>query len=416
MKLHMKKKFDWYFEPSKDEIDNIWKNGILTVDTNVLLDLYRYHEGTRKSIIESLSKFEGKRWLSHQAATEFFRNRTKVIVSSEKAFKQALEETVKLDSSLVSAVNQLKGNRIIPTSVADELETSVKDLIEQAKTKILKAKESYPQFLRDDTILTQLSNLFNDAIGDDFPEGEKPEIKIQAEERKSNKVPPGYLDDDKDGERPYGDYYLWRQILEYAKIERKPVVFVTSERKEDWWEIISGKTIGPRSELMKEANLISGQRVLIYHTELFLKYALERLKQPINEKAIEEIRAVSAWRAEQEIAVKLTEQLVTECTSERNSGTLQVDLKRSVRNFTVSGHLDPRMQDIPQLNVRLISAPESLPKHRIRAGTGTTHDFNIHILTDEFGIYLPVGSYTFGYKAECDVLNEEGEHGLSQER
>jgi hypothetical protein len=403
----MKEKFDWYFNPSTDEIDKAWKKGILTVDTNVLLDLYRYHEGTRNSLIQSLQKFEGEKWLSHQAATEFFRNRTKVIVSSEKAFKQAQEETEKLSSSLESAVTQLRGNRIIPADIAKNLEDAVKHSIEQAQSKIGNAKESYPKFLQNDPILDQLSELFKEAVGDDFKDKDKKKIAEQAEERKTNKVPPGYLDDGKDDDRPYGDYYLWLQIIKHAKTKGCPVVLVTSERKEDWWEKISGKTIGPRPELLREAKQVSGQRVLIYQTERFLEYALQRFEEPVNEIAIEEIRAVSTWRTELEVAVKLKEQSVTVSTGDKNIGALHVELRRPVRNFTVSGHLSPNMDNVPRLNARLINAPESLPKHRISAGTGTTYDFNIHIICGEPGIQLPVGFYVFGYEATCEALGND---------
>lgn len=397
----MKKKFDWCLTPSKEELDLAWSEGTLTVDTNVLLDLYRYHEDTRNSLLQSLQKFEGKKWLSHQAATEFFRNRAKVIISSEKAFKQAQEETEKLSASLAAAVTQLKGNRIIPSTLAIELESGIKPLISQAQSKIAEAKESYPKFLQDDPILNQLLALFDGAVGDDFAEEDKKKLKDQAEQRKKDKIPPGYLDDGKDEDRPYGDYYLWLQVIEHAKAEDTPVILVTSERKKDWWEEISGKTVGPRPELLKEAREVSGQRILIYHTERFLEHALQRFKQPVNETAIEEIRAVSNWRIELEAAVKLQEQSIAETTIYKNTGTLSVELRRPVRNFTVSGHLDPLMHSVPRLGVRLLRAPESLPLHKLGAGTGTTYDFNIHIVCGEPDTRLPVGFYVFGYEAIC---------------
>lgn len=405
----MRKKFDWYLNPSKDELDSAWNDGILTVDTNVLLDLYRYHEDTRNSLIQSLQKFEGKKWLSHQAATEFFRNRTKAIISSEKAFKQAQDETEKLGGSLESAVAQLRGNRIIPMALAGELEGAVKSSIAQAQSKIDEAKESYPKFLQEDPILNQLLDIFDGAVGEDFKDEDKKKIEEQAEQRKNAKIPPGYLDDGKDEDRPYGDYYLWRQVIEHGKKEGRPIVLVTSERKEDWWEKISGKTTGPRPELLREAKLVSGQRILIYQTERFLEHALQRFKQPVNATAIEEIRAVSTWRSELEVAVRLQEQSVVENTGYRNTGTLSVELRRPVRNFTVSGHLDPNMHNVPQLVARLLRAPESLPVHRLGAGTGTTHDFNIHIVCGEPDVRLPVGSYLFGYEATCVVPTDNGD-------
>ncbi|GHU11856.1 hypothetical protein FACS1894185_5760 [Betaproteobacteria bacterium] len=405
----MKNKFDWCLNPSKEELDLAWSKGILTVDTNVLLDLYRYHEDTRNSLLQSLQKFEGKKWLSYQAATEFFRNRAKVIISSEKAFKQAHEETEKLSASLAAAVTQLQGNRIIPSTLAIELENGISLSISQAQSKIAEAKESYPKFLQDDSILNQLLALFDGEVGDDFAEEDKKKHEEQAEQRKKDKIPPGYLDDGKGEDRPYGDYYLWRQVIEHAKAEGSPVVLVTSERKEDWWEEISGKTVGPRLELLKEAREVSGQRILIYQTERFLEYALQRFKQPVNETAIEEIRAVSNWRFELEAAVKLQEQSIAEATIHRNTGTLSVELRRPVRNFTVSGHLDPLMHNVPRLAVRLLRAPESLPAHKLGAGTGTTHDFNIHIVCGELDTRLPLGFYVFGYEAICAAPSSDVE-------
>jgi hypothetical protein len=77
-----------------------------------------------------------------------------------------------------------------------------------------------------------------------------------------SKIPPGFLDSKKDGLRPHGDYFMWRQILDYAAKEKKPVIFVTSEGKEDWWEKTSGKTTGLHYELLKEAYEKTGQRLL----------------------------------------------------------------------------------------------------------------------------------------------------------
>lgn len=398
----MRTKFDWYFSPSDSDIEHAWKNGVLTVDTNVLLDLYRYHQTTRDSLLQSLKTFDGTKWLSHQAATEFFRNRTKVIVSSEKTFKEAQDEIEKLTKSIDSAVGQLKGNRIIPSNIAIELDEQIKESTKKATDSIQSAREAYPRFLQSDPILETLANLFENSIGNDFEEKDRDGIRVIAEERKSKKIPPGYADDGKDDDRPYGDYYLWRQILDHSKLSNCPIIFVTSERKEDWWEIISGKTTGPRPELLREAKEYSGQKILIYKTERFLERSLARAKQPLNETAIEEIKAVSTWRSELEAAVRLLDHSVTETTQMSNIGTLHAELRRPVRNFTVSGHLDPHMEYAPQLEASLVSSPEPLPKHKISVGTGTTYDFNIHIICIESGANLPVGTYAFRYKAVCE--------------
>ena len=34
----------------------------------------------------------------------------------------------------------------------------------------------------------------------------------------------------------YGDLILWFQIIDYAKEKKCPIIFVTNDVKEDWWQ------------------------------------------------------------------------------------------------------------------------------------------------------------------------------------
>lgn len=403
----MKSEFSWYFSATEEEIDEIWKNGVLTVDANVLLDLYRYHESTRNSLLNSLENFNGKLWLSRQAAEEFFRNRTKVIISSEKTFKQATDEVETLRKNFESAVHQLKGNRIIPADVADILLKDVTPIIDNAQNEITKATSSYPNYLKNDPILDKVSRIFNGFIGENFKDDEMGSLKEEAEKRKANKIPPGYLDDDKDGDRPYGDFFLWTQILKHSKDDNTPMIFVTSERKDDWWEKISGKTTGPRRELLREFYEFSKQRVLIYQTDRFLEYASERAGKEVDNSAVEEIRAVDTLRAEKENAVEIVTQSLSLNSEYLQTGRLVLNLHRPVQNLTGSGHLQPRMSSPPDLRVTLVSSPQNIPTHRITSGAGTNYDFNVHIISQEYGILLPIGEYIFEYTATCEEFVTE---------
>lgn len=397
----MRKEFSWYFKASEDEIDSVWKEGVLTVDANVLLDLYRYHENTRNALVDSLRQFSGRLWLSRQAAEEFFRNRNKVIVSSEKTFKQAKDEVEKLDNHFESTISQLKGNRIIPAEVADGLIENIKPAIDSALNKISESKASYPQYLKEDPILSQLVEMFEDSVGDDFKEDELSDLNQEAELRKKNKVPPGYMDEEKDGDRSYGDFFLWRQILLKSRKDNVPIIFVTSERKEDWWEKISGKTIGPRPELLKEAAEFTDQRIMIYQTDRFLEFSSLYSGGELDSNAVDEIRAVDSLRSDIEHAVEIVEQKVLDSTEFHQEGVLVLNLRRPVKNLTGSGYFDPYLSDAPSMTVTLVSAPEELGKYKLRAGTGTNYDFNLHVISGEYGQLLPVGQYTLKYKAKC---------------
>lgn len=402
----MKEEFAWYFPLSEDEVKTVWNDGLLTVDANVLLDLYRYHESTRNALISGLKGFNGRLWLSNQAAEEFIKNRTKVIISSEKTFKQAREEVEKLKQNYESTVTQLKGNRIIPTEVADGLLEKITPAIDEAQQNIEKAKSNYPKYLQDDPILNELTVMFSGSIGESFKKEELGGLKEEAEQRKLDEVPPGYLDKDKDGDRPYGDFFLWRQILLHSKNKDVPIIFVTSERKEDWWEKLSGKTIGPRPELLRESHEFSGQRVLIYQTDSFLEFASKHSGGQLDDSAVEEIRAVDSLRSDIEHAVEVVEQNIQSSTEFLHEGILVVNLHRPVKNLTGSGSLEPNMHSIPNINVELIESPQGLPKIKIRAGAGTKRDFNLHVISSKYGSPLPVGLYKLKYTATCEAPNE----------
>lgn len=395
----MRNAFSWYFKASSAEVKTIWEKGLLTLDANVLLDLYRYHESTRKSLLKCIERFKGRLWLSHQAAEEFFRNRAKVITSAVGGFKLALGEIEKLSTSVSHTVSQLEANRLIASDIPAKLEQTISEAISAAQKKISASDSAYPKFLDADPLLDKLLEMFDKAVGPAFSEEESKKVKLEAEQRRKSGMPPGFLDDHKDGDRPYGDFFLWRQILNHAKTESKPVIFVTSERKEDWWERYSGRTIGPRLELVREAHEYSGQRVLIYQTDRFLELATERAGGTIDAKAVQEIRAVDDLRSSAGVVRSVT-QSVKSCDSSTSFGVLLVEIARPAVLFTASGHFEPNLQAPPIIGVRLVDHPSDLLSYRLNAGSGTVHDFNVHMKSADFGVALPAGTYVFEYRAE----------------
>ncbi|HYP31344.1 MAG TPA: PIN domain-containing protein [Burkholderiaceae bacterium] len=399
----MRSQFAWYFRVDSAAIAKIWKDGILTVDANVLLDLYRYHQGTRDSLLAGLAAFKGRLWLSNQSAQEFFRNRARVIVGANSGFKAATEEIENLRKASAKSLAQLRSNRILPEEPIQKLSDSLDSVLTAVSVAIDKAQSEFPKYLEQDSdpILQTILAYFDAAVGAPFDEERLKGLKAEAERRKKAKVPPGYLDDDKDGDRPYGDFFLWQQILDHAKSAGRPIIFVTSERKEDWWERPSGVTVGPRSELLKEAHEVAGQKVLIYQTDRFLQYSAEREGAALSQEVVEEIRALDDLRSGS--VVLFIAQLVEKNGPDFNEGTLSIELKRPTFRFTASGHFFPVMNSVPVLRADLSSGPAELPVFKVSAGTGTKHDFNIHLGSKTPGIPLPVGVYKFRYSARVRV-------------
>jgi hypothetical protein len=395
----MKETFKWYFTPTKEEVKKIWKTGILTIDTNVLLDLYRYHQDTRKVLLDSLNKFKGRAWISHQVADEFFRNRNRVILSSSGAFNDADRNLGEIRKSNEEPLKKLKNNRIIPDDIAENLETEINIAIEKAEKELNQIKGKFPDYIKNDPILETITDLFESSIGIPFENEILPEIIKEAKRRIENNIPPGFKDQNKEGIKPYGDYFLWRQILNYVKQTKKPLIFVTSEEKEDWWEKSSGKTVGPLYELLKEFHEETGQPFLLYRTARFLEFSSENSGGKANSEAVAEILYVAKQRQRDNPLVRFITQIRTYGDIYQASGQLVIELREPATMFTCSGRFEPQLNEIPDLNIKLTKYPIALPEHFIRSGTGTNFDFNIHLKSKESGSFLPAGQYVFEYDA-----------------
>ena len=142
----------------------------------------------------------------------------------------------------------------------------------------------------------KLTQLLEGKIGDDIANEELERLYRDGKKRYDEEVPPGYKDKankKNEGNRSlYGDLIVWNQLLKHAKTIPSSIIFITDDRKEDWWYKFKGKTIGPRPELIKEFKDETGKRINIYQADNFLDLAIKNLNQASNPEAIEEIRKV----------------------------------------------------------------------------------------------------------------------------
>ena len=298
----MRSRYGWYLPLSKQELDEVWNSATVSLDANVLLDLYRYHDEARQGMFEALNHVKERLWISSQAADEFFRNRTTVISKTSAGYDSAKETLKKLEKALASARDTLRGHLLVPDSVAEELADGVLRVTSTAAAAVEEARKTRPDFLEHDPILDAVVDLFDDAVGPPPTTEQADQWRKEAKRRREEQIPPGYKDRAKEGDKADGDYFLWAQVLSQAKESERDLILVTSERKEDWWEIQSGRRVGPRRELVEEAHRESGQRVLLVSTERFVETIWSRRGTAVSQRLLFEIRHVSANRSAAERA------------------------------------------------------------------------------------------------------------------
>jgi hypothetical protein len=137
--------------------------------------------------------------------------------------------------------------------------------------------------------VARLTELLMGRVGDRWPAERLNSLRKEGEDRYSKKIPPGYKDAKKDaGEYDkFGDLIIWKDMIAKAKADKRPVVFISDDAKEDWWWTYRGRKLGPRPELVDEFRVCSDQDFHIYEFTQFLRIAADR--HPEIQEGVEEV-------------------------------------------------------------------------------------------------------------------------------
>ncbi|MCU7556102.1 PIN domain-containing protein [Alteromonas sp. ASW11-19] len=290
----LKMLFKGYYRANDDAVKDIWRDGKIIPDANVLLDLYRYSDDARDAFLNLLNNHNLRVWLPHQAAQEYFQNRPSVINEQSKNYDATLNDI----NDLYNSFNQKNRHPFLPPNLLGEVE----GLFEKLNAHLENSKKSHLQRLNDDEIQSKITEIFGQRVGHPFPSGELNKLFDEGKARYQSKIPPGYEDAQKNDneknlvgqQRRYGDLIMWKQIIAYAKEHKTSVILITEDTKDDWWLKSAGRTLSARPELFKEFHDETGQEIQIYRTESFLHNATNYLSENVSEDVIEEIKLIQS--------------------------------------------------------------------------------------------------------------------------
>ncbi len=100
------------------------------------------------------------------------------------------------------------------------------------------------------------------------------------------------MDTDKSGANEYGDFVLWSEIIDKAREVKTPVIFITDDRKDDWWLRFNGQIVGPHPELVNELVSEADVPFYMYQADPFMEQAGKYLNHKVKQEAIAEVREV----------------------------------------------------------------------------------------------------------------------------
>lgn len=358
----MRAYFPGWFPKTPEELAKMWERAIFVPDTNVLLHCLRHPAPVRDELLRVFEVLKESLWIPHQVGLEFHRNRLEVEFGAQDAYDRLVKDH---ETALGQAKEKLRQLRAHPTIDVEREIAALDMVLEDFRKRMAIARDSHPtsDIAR---AVAHLTELFDGRVGSRWKPDRLGAIKKEGEDRYSRKIPPGYKDAKKDAGEfdKYGDLIIWKDLIEKSRAEKRPMIFISDDAKEDWWWIHRGRKLGARPELLEEFHEATQQDFHIYEFTQFLRIAAERhpeiqggldqiekslLSDELARKRVVDIAGVKALR---ERVVRLEDE--RDAIISGLSGAPSMDGVKSSLNKT------ERRERLRSIDVELESAIESL--------------------------------------------------------
>lgn len=290
--------------PQRLNTDN-FKDSIIVFDTNVLLNIYRLQPQSIKNFFRALTRVKQQVWIPHIVALEYNSFRTNVLQQEKEFLNKITKKLETLQNDLISEIDNKEHISLQNDSFKNEVEIHISCLLKI----IEESKSKYPDLIRDDYIRDKLFSLFKNKVSEPLDENKLKKLYEEADLRFKHNIPPGYKDEknkknliksygDLIFKSEYSDYIIWVEIINKAQKEKKDILFITNEKKDDWVWKAHGYILGPRPELVTELKVKTNKRFFILDSSGFLKLVSETYNIKISESTIEDVKSVSSlsWK------------------------------------------------------------------------------------------------------------------------
>ena len=284
----MRNAFYEYYGLTDEEHERIWDKALLVLDTNVLLSLYRLQSEARKEIMAAISNFRDRLWMPFQVGYEYHIHRLEEAcrpVDSLRKLPERVEDFIRdieKDFGKHPYLHDFKSIKKTLTTLSEKVSRLTRESI-----------DSCTDFVHDDSILKYLTELYEGRVGKPYSEECLTKIYKIGENRYEKDIPPGYKDKNKKtGDRHrFGDLIIWFQMIDKSKESDCDILFVTDDKKEDWWQLHNSDKIGARRELIAEFRAKTGNHLIGFFTpDRFLSTANKRKAVSVKPATIEEVK------------------------------------------------------------------------------------------------------------------------------
>ncbi len=293
----MKTKFRGYYRIHREDLLSKFADCLFVFDASALLDIFRLNKPLTEQVFAVMRHYSDQIRVPYHAAEEYNNRINDVLVEQLKKITKAKKDFQDFENSLKAKRNQ--------PYITDKTSKIMKNL----RCQIEKDFNSQIEYITNELLYGYMQNRMADMLDakvlDPFTEDELRDFERKGKERYAAKIPPGWKDSSKKT-NSYGDYFNWEEILRLAEREKKSIIFITNDTKQDWIEEVEGKKIGPLHALSQEFyNRVktADQLLYIYTLDKFLEFTqahdhtMDSLQTTIDnvKNIIEESTSAEAW-------------------------------------------------------------------------------------------------------------------------
>lgn len=256
---------------------------IIVLDTNVLLNVYRYSPDFSDFALECMKSIADSIVLPATVRLEYERHRMAGFANMKKRLADVGKETEKQISNakdkIIASCATFKRLQYVE---ADELITLLSDKMDDVSKALTDYFDNHASLDLIQRSWGETDYLFSfiqvlDNNNQIMPQVSQEDIYRwcdDGETRYKKLTPPGFEDaKNKDGVRKYSDLIMWREMLLYAKKHSKSIIFVTDDVKSDWYEK-NGADRKFHSKLLSEFSE-TGQTIVPMTSKQFLSEVSE---------------------------------------------------------------------------------------------------------------------------------------------
>lgn len=253
--MSMRGMFKGFYTGNIKENHDIYRanDTLFVFDTNVILDLYRNNQETISAIKKSIERISDNIYLPYFTALEYQRRRLGVIDDQKHLISTTTSPAVDLlhySSKILEKCNNSKARHYegLNRQVSELIKNSIELLNSGLEDMYGKLNESIDELNTKDIHREWIDKIFSGKIGEKKDQEYIKKLDAECKLRYELKTPPGFCDADKVGkpdnifsydgityQRAYGDFYIWKETLEYAvSVGAKTVFLITNDAKDDF--------------------------------------------------------------------------------------------------------------------------------------------------------------------------------------